>query len=269
MSPRRLGQHFLADASWRQRIVRALALDPGDVWLEIGAGHGEMTRELARAVERVVAIEVDPPLVTALQRLAAEFPNVNVVPGNVLETDLGAIAGAERFHVYGNLPYYITSPILHHLFGWAERIGTLAMVMQLEVAARLVARPGRRDFAYLSVATQFYSWPEILFQIPPGAFRPAPKVASALVRLKMKPHDTRTPAGRGISADAEFLRFVQACFAQKRKTLLNNLRGIAPVEEAARMLQAAGIAPGARAEELGVDQFVALYQRLPRNPASA
>lgn len=260
MSPRRLGQHFLADPSWRARILATLPAGADDVWVEIGAGHGEMTRELARRAGRVIAVEVDPPLVDALRRLAREIPAIEVVAGDVLTLDLASLEGGHRFKVYGNLPYYITSPILRHLFESADRIETIYIVIQLEVAARLVARPRSRDFGYLSVLTQFYAQPEILFRIPPGAFHPRPKVASALVRLSL-------PGARatlGISEEQRFLGFVQACFAQKRKTLLNNLRGPLTAARAEGLLEAAGLRRDARAEQLTLAQFAFLFSEVSR-----
>ena len=255
MSPRRLGQHFLADASWRTRILGLLGARPEDVWLEIGAGHGEMTRELARAAARVVAIELDPPLVEALRRLARELPSVEVVPGDILALDLARIltAGAR---VYGNLPYYITSPILARLFQHADRIASIHVVIQLEVAERIAARPGRREYGYLSVLAQFYSQPQILLRLPPGAFRPRPKVASALVGLKMPGARTALE----IADEPRFLKFVQTCFTHKRKTLANNLRAHFTTEEVVAMLKVAGVPVKVRAEELSLAQFAALCQ---------
>lgn len=258
MTPRRLGQHFLGDAAWRTRILRAIGARPGDVWLEIGAGHGEMTRELAANARRLVAVEVDAPLVQALESLRVELPNLEVAAGDVLTLDLAKIIGEQHVRVYGNLPYYITSPILHRLFECADRIQSIHIVIQFEVAARLVAQPGRRDYGYLSVMTQFYSKPEIVFRIPPGAFRPPPKVASALVAMRLPGERARL----GIRDEAGFLRFVQRCFAQKRKTLANNLRGIASPEAITSALAGAGINARARAEELTLPQFATLFGNL-------
>ena len=257
MSPRRLGQHFLASAGWRERILRTLGAHSGDIWLEIGAGHGEMTRMLAQAAGRVVAVELDPQLVEALRALAAQHENLEVAPGDILKLDLARLGGA-RFKLYGNLPYYITSPILHRLFECADRIEEIHVVVQLEVAARIVAAPRRRDYGYLSVVAQFYTRPEIVLRIPPGAFRPPPRVASALVRMKL-------PGARAalrLSDEAGFLRFVGACFAQKRKTLRNNLRALLGENRAEALLRAAGLSPRARAEELHLDQFADLFREL-------
>jgi len=257
MSPRRLGQHFLAAAGWRARILRTLGAGPRDTWLEIGAGHGEMTRELAQAAGRVVAVELDPPLVAQLRRLAREEPKIEVAAGDVLQLNLGDLAGA-RFKVYGNLPYYITSPILERLFQFAAQIEEIHIVVQLEVAARIAARPGRRDYGYLSVLSQFYARPEIVLRIPPGAFRPPPKVASALLRMKLP----GARAALDIADEQGFLRLVQACFAQKRKTLRNNLRALFDAAQVEALLAECGLAARIRAEELSVEHFAAVYQIL-------
>src|SRR5712692_5807338 len=196
-----------------------------------------MTRELARRAARVIAVELDLRLVERLRDLAGELPNVEVVAGDVLALDLESILSSGRFRVYGNLPYYITSPILRRLFEHAHRIDAIHVVIQLEVAARIVASPGRRQYGYLSVLAQFYARPEIVLRIPPGAFRPRPKVTSALVTLRL-------PGERGtlkIENESEFLEFVQACFEQKRKTLRNNLRTRVGAERAEGALRALGL----------------------------
>jgi 16S rRNA (adenine1518-N6/adenine1519-N6)-dimethyltransferase len=217
-----------------------------------------MTRELAKTARRIVAVEVDTSLLEALERLRGEHPQIEVAAGDVLALDLRRIVGEPRFRVYGNLPYYITSPILHRLFEFADRMASIHIVIQLEVAARLVARPGRRDYGYLSVLTQFYAQPEIALRIPPGAFRPPPKVASALVAM----HLPGERAGLGVRDEAEFLRFVQRCFAQKRKTLANNLRRLASTNRVQEVLTTCGLKPAARAEELRLEQFASLFAEL-------
>jgi 16S rRNA (adenine1518-N6/adenine1519-N6)-dimethyltransferase len=172
MARQRLGQHFLGDAGWRRRILETLPRHAGETWVEIGAGHGEMTEVLAGDGRRVIAIETDAQLAERLRERVsgepADWPGVEVVSADVLHADLGKLAGG-RFRVYGNLPYYITSPILHHLFRWADRIDSIHIVIQLEVAARIAARSGRREYGYLSAACQFYAKPEIVMRIPPAA----------------------------------------------------------------------------------------------------
>ena len=254
MSPEKLGQHFLTDTSWQERIARAVRIDDG-VWVEIGAGHGEMTTRLARRASKVFAIEIDSRLARRLREVAAPCKNVEVVEGDVMALDLEKLTGGERFSVYGNLPYYITSPILHRLFEHAERIAAIHIVIQFEVAVRIVARPGRRDYGYLSVASQWFGQPEIAFRIPPAAFRPPPKVASALVSFGMP----GARAKQSVVDENAFLDFVKECFAQKRKTLRNNLRARLGTR-AEEILQEAGLSPDARAEQLTVSQFAALFR---------
>jgi 16S rRNA (adenine1518-N6/adenine1519-N6)-dimethyltransferase len=256
-----LGQNFLADPAWRNRVAGLLPHDPGKVWIEIGPGHGEMTEFLAAQAEHVIAIELDEKLLPGLNALAARLENVTIVPGDVLSINLGEVAGGRKFSVYGSLPYYITSPIVHHLFQTSATLEAAFIVVQLEVAERLAARPGVRDYGYLSTFAQFYSQPELLLRIPPGAFRPAPKVASALVAL-------RPPGARArlsVTDEQAFLDFLKGCFAQKRKMLRNNLRGLPHGPSAKRAEEAitrAGIAERARAEELTLDDFARLFAAL-------
>ncbi|MGB7847612.1 MAG: 16S rRNA (adenine(1518)-N(6)/adenine(1519)-N(6))-dimethyltransferase RsmA [Candidatus Acidiferrum sp.] len=270
MTRQRLGQHFLGDPGWREKIARAIRVSPHGMqpisqalakdfcWIEIGAGHGEMTEHLLRSGATVVAVELDPPLITSLQRLAQKHPNLTVVPGDVLQTDLSAIAAGRRMRIYGNLPYYITSPILHHFFQFADQIDEVHIVIQLEVAARLTARPGTSQYGYLSVVTQFYARPDFALRLPPSAFRPPPKVGSALVTL-------RFPGERinfQVSDAPAFLEFVKTCFAQKRKTLSNNLRPLATPERVRELLKELKLREDARAEQLTVAQFAALYRAI-------
>ncbi|MGA8870998.1 MAG: 16S rRNA (adenine(1518)-N(6)/adenine(1519)-N(6))-dimethyltransferase RsmA [Candidatus Acidiferrales bacterium] len=264
MARQKLGQHFLGNPAWQKRILETLPRDPDDVWLEIGAGHGEMTRLLAGRGRHVVSIETDARLAENLRRKIeehpADWPSVEIVSGDVLQLDLGNLAG-DRFRVYGNLPYYITSPILHHLFGYADQITSIHIVIQFEVAARIAARPGRREYGYLSAACQFYARPEIVLRIPPGAFRPPPRVTSALVRMTL-PGER---ASLSVRDEQRFLEFVQACFGHKRKTLRNNLRGIASDDRIHAALDASSLRPDARAEQLSLAQFSALFAAISGN----
>ena len=254
MAPEKLGQHFLTDASWQERIARAVRIDDG-VWVEIGAGHGEMTARLAKRASKVFAIELDTRLARRLREATAPCENVEDIESDVMAVDFDKLTGGDRFSVYGNLPYYITSPILHRLFEHADRITAIHIVIQFEVAVRIVAQPGRREYGYLSVVSQWFGRPEIAFRIPPGAFRPPPKVASALVSFRMP----GARAKHSIDDENAFLEFVKECFAQKRKTLRNNLRGRlgARTEE---LLREASLSPSARAEQLTISQFAALFR---------
>jgi 16S rRNA (adenine1518-N6/adenine1519-N6)-dimethyltransferase len=273
MARQRLGQHFLADPDWREQIARAIrvsahspeftasldrTLDKPYCWIEIGAGHGEMTEYLAATGAPVTAIEIDPPLVRRLKHLSQRFPNLQVVSSDVLKTDIAEIAAGRRVRVYGNLPYYITSPILHHLFEFAPIIDEIHVMIQLEVAERLAAQPGGREYGYLSVATQLYSRPELVMEIPQEAFDPPPEVQSALVTLRLPGQDAKL----GITDREALLEFVKVCFAQKRKTLVNNLKTMGEVEQIRAALEKCGLRADARGEQLNVGQFAGLRREL-------
>jgi 16S rRNA (adenine1518-N6/adenine1519-N6)-dimethyltransferase len=253
MSPEKLGQHFLTDASWQERIARAIQIS-GGVWVEIGGGHGEMTTRLAQGAGKLIAIELDPRLARRLREVTAFCENVEVIECDVMAADFGNLTRGERFSVYGNLPYYITSPILRRLFEHADQIAAIHIVIQFEVAARIVSPPRRRDYGYLSVVSQWFSRPGIVFRIPPGAFRPRPKVASALVSMRMPGARAECP----VEDEPAFLDLVKECFAQKRKTLRNNLRSRLG-NRTEDVLREAGLSADARAEELSVSDFAKLY----------
>jgi len=270
MARQKLGQHFLTDEGWREEIARAIRVSPDSIapspsgrdagycWIEIGAGHGEMTEHLAATGAQVYAVELDPMLAGAVKRMAKRFPNLEIVSADILESDISRIAAGKRVRVYGNLPYYITSPILHHLFASAELIEEIHIVIQHEVALRLAAQPGTRDYGYLSVLTQYFSRPELVLEIPRGAFWPPLEVDSALVTLRFPGERAKLP---GIDGEA-FLEFVKLCFSQKRKTLVNNLKAQWKPERLREALSKLNLRADARAEQLPVASLAALYQRL-------
>jgi 16S rRNA (adenine1518-N6/adenine1519-N6)-dimethyltransferase len=277
MARQHLGQHFLADPGWREEIARAIRISPqsiapsspgeakGSCWLEIGAGHGEMTEHLASSGAPVYAVELDSRLLSRLHRMAQRFPNLTVVPGDILEIDLAKFAPHGKLRIYGNLPYYITSPILQRLFAAAEHINEIHIVIQEEVALRLVATPGTRDYGYLSVLTQYFARPEFVLRIPRNAFSPPPEVGSALVTLRFPGERAKLPH---LDSD-RFLDFVKLCFSQKRKTLVNNLKPQfqpGAVREALRTLQ---IRADARAEQLSVEHLAALFEDLSQHAGNA
>jgi 16S rRNA (adenine1518-N6/adenine1519-N6)-dimethyltransferase len=300
MARQRLGQHFLEDLHWREEIARAIRVSPHSTvplpkdgkhcWIEVGPGHGEMSQHLVAAGDPVHSIEIDPKLIGGLRHLAKQFLNLDIVQGDILSADLAAIAAGKRIRLYGNLPYYITSPILHHLFAFADLIDEIHVVIQNEVALRVAATPGTRDYGYLSVLTQFFSRPELVFEIPRDAFNPPPEVTSALVTLRLPGERARlsltdpsadknsqqAPPARAAgvqeetnpkadtvrSAEPHFLDFVKLCFSQKRKTLVNNLRSIAKPERVREALASLDLRPDARAEQLTVSQFAALQSQL-------
>jgi 16S rRNA (adenine1518-N6/adenine1519-N6)-dimethyltransferase len=264
MSRQRLGQHFLHDVGWRRRIQAALPLAANQTWIEIGPGHGEMTQLLVGQGRRVRVIETDQRLAAGLGEARdadpAKWPGLEIVNADVLTTNIGDLA-SEKIHIYGNLPYYITSPILHHLFRCAAQIASIHIVIQLEVAERIVAHPNVRDYGYLSALCQFYAQPKIALRIPPGAFRPPPKVKSALVGMTVPGAQANLNITGGAN-EKHFLEFVQTCFSQKRKTLRNNLLPIATDKKIHEALAAIALRPDARAEQLTLPQFAALFTEL-------
>jgi 16S rRNA (adenine1518-N6/adenine1519-N6)-dimethyltransferase len=255
----KLGQHFLRDRRFQRRIVDHLAIQFNDLACEIGPGRGAMTELLAARAQQVAAIELDRKLAKMLQQKFAHKPRIEVLEADILRTDLIALCRRyqrEHCFVFGNVPYYITSPILHHLFDFAGSISGMGLVVQREVADRLTALPGMRHYGYLTVLTQLHTNPRIEFGIPPGAFSPSPKVDSALVTFEMK----------RISIAAEerkaLLEFVKLCFAHKRKNLLNNLAPVYPRQRVEKELTALRLPPTTRAEELALEQFEKLLARL-------
>ncbi len=255
------GQHFLTDPNYCRRISDAVEVGPEDLVVEIGPGPGALTRLLAARAGRLVGIEIDPGLAADLRTRFSSQRHVEIVCADILKTSLEDVCGrygAAQCRVVGNLPYYITSPILHSLFRSAPRLKSLGVLVQLEVAERLTAQPGSRDYGYLTVMARLYAEPGLLFQIPPGAFSPPPKVTSAWVAFSMH-GELPFPARAGAE---EFLRFVQGCFAQKRKKLINNLIPGYERRRAEQAMTLAGIGLNQRAEQLTLDQFLLLYSRL-------
>jgi 16S rRNA (adenine1518-N6/adenine1519-N6)-dimethyltransferase len=256
LEPRRsLGQNFLLDLNLTRRIAREAAPLAGCTVVEIGPGPGGLTRALLEeGAERVVAVEKDRRCLEALEELAAAYPGrLTIVPGDALEADIAALGPAPR-KIVANLPYNVATPLL---LGWLRRIGEVAgmtLMFQKEVALRLVARPRSKDYGRLSVVTQLVAEPKLLFDIPPRAFVPPPKVTSTVVRL------TPRAAPLGPCTVEEIERITAAAFGQRRKMLRGSLKGITPDPET--VLARIGIAGEARAEELSVDQFCALAAAL-------
>jgi 16S rRNA (adenine1518-N6/adenine1519-N6)-dimethyltransferase len=247
---RKLGQHYLIHAKPLERIAAAVCPQPEPLVIEIGPGKGALTRRLLARAERVVAIEIDAWLVDHLRREFAGEPRLEVVQGDVLAADLGQWGPAA---VAGNLPYYITSPILEKTVEARGAIRRAVYLVQKEVAERVAAGPGSRDYGYLTVAVRLFFDAELLFEVKRGAFHPPPKVDSAVLRLT----PTARAAALGIADTAHFLRFAGRCFRQKRKTVRNNLAGEFPRELLDAMPEAA-----ARAEQLNIESLAELYRRL-------
>ena len=268
MRPRkRFGQHFLEPA-WVAKLVSAIAPDSTDRFLEIGPGRGAITVPLSHAADRVVAIEVDRDLAAALQQ--RELPNVVVVAGDVLEADLGRLAVRElgataqrKVRVVGNLPYNISSPILIRLLETAARLDLFTdaiLMLQQEVADRLHAKPGTREYGVLTLTTALGANVSELLALPPGAFRPAPKVRSAVVRLTFRPPPVP------IEDRALVVELVRAMFRQRRKVLSNALGPIALSRghEARSLISTAALDPRQRPETLTLADVARLAAVLGR-----
>ena len=254
----KLGQHFLRDPHFIRRIEESIFLEPGELLVEIGPGRGAMTRRLAEHAHQLVAIEIDTALADCLKAEFQENPRVDIVRADILETSLRELCGrygAKRCFIFGNIPYYITSPILLHLFSARSYIRRMALLLQREVAERATAGPGSREYGSLSVLVQCESEPRIVLTVPPGAFSPPPKVQSALVDFRMAPRFPEWSA----RTRQQFLNFARKCFAQKRKNLLNNLAAEYSRAAASRALEAAGLEAASRAEELSLEHLARLF----------
>ena len=247
MPGRRLGQHFLTSPSILERIAEAASPSTASTIVEIGPGKGALTQYLLSRTPRLVAIEIDQVLVHYLQQKFRDAENLAIINNDVLKTDLaqwGPVA------VTGNLPYYITSPIVERVLSLGPLLQRAVFLVQREVAERMSAVPGTRDYGYLSVQVQLLAEPKILFHVAPGAFRPPPKVESSVIRLERRTEPL-------IDDIQGFLAFTSACFRQKRKTLRNNLLGHyeKPVIEALPE-------GGKRAEQLSIPDLISIYRRI-------
>ncbi|MDD2421536.1 MAG: 16S rRNA (adenine(1518)-N(6)/adenine(1519)-N(6))-dimethyltransferase RsmA [Heliobacteriaceae bacterium] len=255
-----LGQNFLTDPVYLQRIVAAATLAPGDVVVEIGPGTANLTRELGKVVGpggKVIAVELDTALQPLLTDLSREYPQVEVVWQDALQVDYTALTrpyrGEGKFTLVANLPYYIATPLVMYLLTGGFPVSHLVVMVQKEVADRMVAGAGGKAYGVLSVAVQYYALPILVTRVPPGAFLPRPKVDSAVVRL-----DLRIRPAVTVADEAFFFRVVRAAFNQRRKTLLNALAGLRPAwpkAELGRKLDQAGIDPRRRGETLNLEEF--------------
>jgi len=263
LHPRKgLGQNFLVDARVLQRIVDTAQLEPEDVVLEIGAGLGTLTAALARVASRVIAVELDGQLVDILRARLAGLSNTEIVCGDILSLDIptllgGSGAATTAYKVVANIPYYITSAVLRHVLETAARPQLFVVMVQREVAQRIVAQPGQMSL--LAVSVQFYGQARVLFRVPARAFYPSPKVDSAVVRID--PFSKPPLQGPEVGA---FFDLVRAGFAQRRKQLRNALLHGLPVsaDQLSAAMAAAGIDPRRRAQTLSVAEWLALYHAL-------
>jgi 16S rRNA (adenine1518-N6/adenine1519-N6)-dimethyltransferase len=257
-----LGQNFLTDENILRKMAQAANLTKEDAVIEVGPGAGIVTEMLLQEAGTVLAVEIDKGLVPFLQETLSEYPNFTLWHMDVLKADLGSWireqqeAGYRSIKVVGNLPYYVTTPIIMKLLEDRLPIDLMLFMVQKEVAQRLAAGPSTKDYGALTVAVQYYCKAEKVFDVSPQVFIPKPKVASAVVRL------TRHTEAQAHIADPElFFSLVKAAFGQRRKTLHNALSvmpDIADKNDTARRLEAAGIDPVRRGETLSIDEFARL-----------
>ncbi len=255
------GQNFLVNPGICPKICDVAGIGPGSNVLEIGPGFGTLTQQLAARAKKVVAIEVDTRLLPVLQETLAAYPNAQVVQGDVLECNLNEIIShnfnGEPVAICGNLPYYITSPILMRLLESRLPNDGITVMVQKEAAERITTRPGTRAAGAISYAVWYYSRPQLCFAVKPGSFYPPPKVTSAVIHL--------APAGPGALADQpqreqRLFSLIRGAFSQRRKTLVNAASaGLGlPKEQLAAAVIAAGLPPMARPEQLTLEEYILL-----------
>lgn len=266
----KMGQHFLASEDLAARVVDALGDVSQSTVLEIGPGRGIMTSLLARRARRLIAVELDRVLAAQLRLKFGMARNVEIIEADVLAIDFDSLFGPkpglsrpgidlkpQPVKVVGNLPYYITSDILLRLFEFSKYFESIVIMVQREVADRIAAEPGGRDYGMLSATAQLYGRVEKLFTLPPGAFVPPPKVHSTVLRLTIDPQQEKL----GVAGDG-FIDFLRLSFGQKRKTLWNNLKAKYPGAELKRALAEAKVKATARAETLSLEESAALFRAL-------
>jgi 16S rRNA (adenine1518-N6/adenine1519-N6)-dimethyltransferase len=266
----KLGQTFLTDGSAARRIVEALGDVSRSTVLEIGPGRGALTGLLLERAGRLIAVELDRVLAAQLRLKYATRHNLEIVEGDALAIDFGTLVmrspgplrhiapgSLEKAYVVGNLPYYITSDLLLRLFAFHDLFARMVLMVQREVGERLAAAPGGRDYGLLSATAQLYARVEKLFTLPPGAFSPPPKVHSSVLRLTIEPKMEKL----GVP-EQEFQDFLKLSFAQKRKTLVNNLKPKFPEAEVRGALSAARLRPDVRAEAASLEKMAAVFRHL-------
>ena len=258
---KRWGQHFLVDRNILNKIVRTAEIGKEDTVLEVGPGLGEMTLALARQARNVIAVEIDPKLVGILRNKTATSPNVEIIGKDILKVDFREIADREgrSIKVVANLPYQISTPLLFRFIEEREVFSTLTVMLQREVAERMVAPPGGKDYGPLSIFVQLFSELSIRFFVKPSAFFPPPNVDSAVIQMTWKERPTV-----GLEDEEWFRRVVRGCLGYRRKTLINALKhsGLVLPEDAEGRMEEVGIDSHRRPETLAIEEFATLAKVL-------
>jgi len=262
---KKFGQNFLIDAHVLDKIIRSAEITKDDFVLEIGPGIGTMTQYLAERAREVLAVEIDKNLIPILAETLSEYENVDILNADILKTDLNKIAeeknGGHPIKVVANLPYYITTPIIMGLFESHVPVENVTVMVQKEVADRMQAGPGTKDYGALSLAVQYYAEPYIAANVPPNCFMPRPKVGSAVIRLTKH----KTPPVQ-VKNEKLLFQLIRASFNQRRKTLQNGIKNFSGLnfskEEVAEALEQMGVSPTIRGEALTLEQFAQLSNLL-------
>ncbi|MGL6292602.1 16S rRNA (adenine(1518)-N(6)/adenine(1519)-N(6))-dimethyltransferase RsmA [Eubacterium aggregans] len=263
---KRFGQNFLIDGNMVEKIVAAGQLTKADVVLEVGPGIGTMTQVFAREAGKVYAVEIDKKLIPALEEALADCPNVSVVCGDILKTDVAALVAEEltqgmSLKIVANLPYYVTTPIIMGFLESELPVERMSFLIQKEVGERICAQPSTKAYGSLTIACQYYVQPKVAFYVPAGVFMPRPKVDSVVITLEKRQAHSVNPGDKEL-----FFRIVKAAFLNRRKTLINSLCANTGYdkERLVAALEAAGIDPGIRAEHLTGEDFARLSDCLQK-----
>lgn len=262
-----LGQNFLTDKNIIDQIIEGAGIGPEDLVIEIGPGLGVLTREAARKAGKVIAVEIDKKLLPILAETLADCENTEVINQDILKTDVNQLIAEEKkqgfrqVKILGNLPYYITTPIIMKLLEDGVEAESITVMMQKEVADRIQSSPGKKTYGAISAAVQYYCQPEIVARVPRGAFIPQPNVDSAVLKLTLRKEKPAEVADQDL-----FMACIRAGFSQRRKTLLNSLTTMEGVDRqmAAESLSACGIDSSRRAETLDLKEFAALTNELKK-----
>jgi len=256
-NPGDLRFHFLVDQNLRNKIVAALDLKPVDTVLEIGSGKGELTQSIARCVKTVYAIEIDRRLLDILTEAVNSFGNIRIINQDILKFDLNKLIAEYkirgRIKVFGNIPYYISSPIIERLLDFRNSISSIFITVQKEFAKRVVARPGNKDYGSFSCFVQYYTSARIVFDISRNCFKPSPKVDSSFLELKIREYPAVV-----LKDESLFFKIIRAAFNQRRKVLGNSLAGVITPEALRVFFKESGLNPRARPETLGLKDFALL-----------
>lgn len=258
---KKFGQNFLIDTHILERIIDEAEICNDDMVLEIGPGIGTMTQYLCEKAGKVVAVEIDKALIPILEDTLSEHNNVTIINEDILKVDINGLVNEKNegrpIKVVANLPYYITTPIIMGLFEKRVNVDSITVMVQKEVAQRMQAGPGTKDYGALSLAVQYYAEPQIVANVPPNCFMPRPNVSSAVIRLKL--HDE--PLIK-VKNEEMFFKLIRASFAQRRKTLVNSINNSGELnytkEQVADALKQMGIAGNIRGEALTLEQFALL-----------